>query len=172
VMVVIDIDVLEGRTPGAGHTPDGDIYPAEIVRRMSTNATITRLLTTGSHILDLGRTQRLATNAQHRALLARDGGCRIPGCNIAARWCEIDHIRPWHQHGPTDLDSLVMFCSHHHHIRHQPGHELLGDATNLQLRFPNGTIIDLPATGPATRHPNGQPRPPGQHTRPRQRAAA
>ena len=56
------------------------------------------LLTPGGALLDLGRTQRLATPAQKTALLARDGGCVIPGCTVpgprfflmpqrCVRWC-------------------------------------------------------------------------------------
>ena len=171
-MVVIDIDVLEGRTPGAGHSTSGDVYPVEIVRQMCTNANIIRLLSSGSHVLDLGRSQRLASDAQHRALLARDGGCRIPGCQIPAKWCQADHILEWdRQRGPTNLDNLALLCVHHHRMRHLAGHHLLGDANNLRLRFPNGNTIDLPARGPATRQPDGSPRPASQRPR-RQRTAA
>ncbi|HHU09296.1 MAG TPA: hypothetical protein GXZ60_04680, partial [Intrasporangiaceae bacterium] len=36
----------------------------------------------------------------------RDGRCRFPGCIIAARWCDIDHVIPW-PHGPTAADNLM-----------------------------------------------------------------
>src|SRR5690606_23466266 len=40
----------------------------------------------------LGSTQRCFTAAQRRAIIARDGGCIIPGCTIPASWCEIHHV--------------------------------------------------------------------------------
>ncbi len=47
------------------------------------NATIrAALLAPNGALLDLGRSQRLATPAQKTALLARDGGCVIRGCTV------------------------------------------------------------------------------------------
>ena len=149
VVVVIDIDVLEGRTPGAGRTSDGTVIPAEIVRRMCTNANIQRLLTSDSMPLDLGRSRRLASDAQFTALVARDGGCRMTGCTMPPEWCEVDHILEWDaQHGPTDLDLLVLWCVYHHHVRHRPGVQLHGTAHNLTMTLPDGRVIPLPPRGP------------------------
>ena len=74
----------------------------------------------------------------------RDGGCRWPGCHIPARWCEADHLIPWEDNGPTDLDNLVLWCSHHHHEKHRPGVTIHGNANNLQLRFANGETLHCP----------------------------
>jgi hypothetical protein len=151
VVVMIDIDVLEGRMPGAGRAADGTIIPAEIVRRMCTNANLQRLLISDSMPLDLGRTRRLASDAQFTALVARDGGCRMDDCPIPPEWCEVDHILEWDaQTGPTDLNLLVLWCLYHHHIRHQPGVTLHGTADNLSMTFPDGTTIHLPPRGPTT----------------------
>ncbi|MCU1394990.1 MAG: hypothetical protein JWM34_3418, partial [Ilumatobacteraceae bacterium] len=151
VVVVIDIDVLEGRTPGAGRSSDGTIIPAEIVRRMTTNANLVRLLTTDSMPLDLGRSKRFATDAQFTALLARDGGCRMTDCPMPPEWCEVDHIHEWDaQNGPTDLHLLVLWCCYHHHFRHRPDVTLHGDANNLSITLPDGRTVPLPARGPTT----------------------
>jgi Domain of unknown function (DUF222) len=152
VVVVINVDVLEGRTPGAGYTENGDIIPAEIVRNMCTNANLQRLLTSESLPLDLGRTQRLATDHQYRAILARDGGCRMPDCTIPANWCEIDHLQEWDaQHGQTDIDNLVLWCRHHHHYRHRPDVTLHGDANNLTITLATGQTINAPPRGITTK---------------------
>ena len=151
VVIMIDIDILEGRQPGAGRTADGTIIPAEIVRRMCTNANIQRLLISRSMPLDLGRTRRLATDAQYTALVARDGGCRMDHCTMPPEWCEVDHILEWDaQHGPTDINLLVLWCVYHHHMRHQPGVTLHGDANNLTMTLPDGRVIPLPPRGPTT----------------------
>ncbi|MEO7397148.1 MAG: DUF222 domain-containing protein, partial [Ilumatobacteraceae bacterium] len=152
VVVNIDIDILEGRSPGVGYTSTGDVIPAEIVRRMCTNANIIRLLTSESVPLDLGRSKRLASDHQFRALIARDGGCRMPGCRMPAEWCEVDHILEWdQQNGPTDLDWLVLWCIYHHHFRHRPDVRLHGDANHLSITMPDGRIVPLPARGPTSR---------------------
>jgi hypothetical protein len=151
VVVVIDIDILEGRTPGAGRTSTGEIIPAEIVRQICTNANIVRLLTSNSMPLDLGRSQRLASNDQFTALIARDGGCRFTDCHMPADWCQVDHIQEWDaQTGPTDLHLLVLWCVYHHTFRHRPDVTLHGDTNNLSITLPDGRTMPLPARGPTT----------------------
>ncbi len=50
----------------------------------------------------------------------RDGRCRFPGCSIAARFCDLDHVRPWPS-GPTAADNLVCLCRRHHRVKQRPG---------------------------------------------------
>lgn len=51
---------------------------------------------------------------------ARDGRCRFPGCSVAARFCDLDHVRPWPA-GPTAADNLACLCRRHHRIKQRPG---------------------------------------------------
>lgn len=149
VVVVIDVDVLEARTPGAGRASTGEIIPAEIVRWMCTNANVVRLLTSDSVPLDLGRSKRRASDDQFTTLIARDGGCRMPGCRMPADWCQVDHIQEWDaQNGPTDLHLLVLWCLYHPHFRHRSDVQLHGDADNLSMTLPDGRTVPLPARGP------------------------
>ncbi|MFM8847851.1 MAG: HNH endonuclease [Actinomycetota bacterium] len=121
--------------------------------------TQTAITDTTGNVVALTTTQRLATDHQWRALVARDGGCRHPDCHIPAHWCDIDHLTPWEHGGPTTLDNLALWCRHHHTVKHQPGVEVSGSALNLQLRLPDGTTVPCP------------PRPLHQrHTKPPQRA--
>ncbi len=50
----------------------------------------------------------------------RDGRCRFPGCSIAARFCDLDHVRPWPT-GPTTDTNLLTLCRRHHRIKQAPG---------------------------------------------------
>jgi hypothetical protein len=47
---------------------------------------------------------------------ARDGHCRFPGCSVNARFCDLDHVRPWPT-GPTEPGNLVCLCRRHHRIK-------------------------------------------------------
>jgi len=67
-----------------------------------------------AQVLSLGRTVRLFTATQRRAMLARDGGCVIPGCTSPAGWWEAHHVHEWAAGGPTDVDSGVLVCTRHH----------------------------------------------------------
>ena len=51
---------------------------------------------------------------------ARDGRCRFPGCAVAARFCDLDHVRPWPT-GPTHPTNLVCLCRRHHRIKQRHG---------------------------------------------------
>jgi HNH endonuclease len=72
-------------------------------------------------VLGYGRSRRIATAAQRRALAARDGGCCFPGCDQPPDWCEAHHVTPWHQGGNTDLDNLCLLCDHHHDQHQRAG---------------------------------------------------
>ena len=71
------------------------------------------LLSPNGAVLRLGRTQRLASATQKRALIARDAGCVIPGCVVTADACQVHHVVPWTEGGPTDLDNLALLCVRH-----------------------------------------------------------
>jgi Domain of unknown function (DUF222)/HNH endonuclease len=71
-------------------------------------------LDTSGGILSYGRTKRLATCHQRRALAARDKGCNFPGCTRHAAWTEVHHITEWLHGGQTDLNNLVLLCRYHH----------------------------------------------------------
>ena len=65
-----------------------------------------------------------------RAVRARDGHCRFPGCSVDAARCQLDHVVPFPA-GPTTLANLACLCLTHHryktHTRWR--YELHADAT-------------------------------------------
>ncbi len=127
----------------------------EAVRRMCCDAELNRVVTRGtSTILDYGTTTRLASDAQYYALVARDGGCRWPGCDRPPGWTEVHHIdEVLLDNGPTDLRNMTLSCSTHHDYVHHRGWKYVGDTDDLWLRKPDGRLIPAPCRGPAfTRH--------------------
>ena len=69
-------------------------------------------------VLDVGRTQRLATKEQRKAILvAQQGTCLNPGCGRTH--LEIHHYQSWANGGATDLDNLGGYCIRCHHLIHQ-----------------------------------------------------
>ncbi|MFD5215892.1 DUF222 domain-containing protein [Microbacterium sp. NPDC058345] len=69
-------------------------------------------------IVGLGTSARIFNALQRRAIVARDGGCIIPGCTIPATWCEIHHVDDHARGGPTHTDNGVALCWHHHRTLH------------------------------------------------------
>jgi hypothetical protein len=80
-------------------------------------------------VLHHGKTRRLFSPAQNRALAARDGGCVWPGCDRPPSWCETHHAQPWqspdYAPGRTDLDNGVLLCHFHHAHLHNSSWKLV-----------------------------------------------
>ncbi len=112
------------------------------------------LLTPGGALLDLGRSQRLATATQKTALLARDGGCVIPGCTAPGDACDAHLITWWSRGGPTDLDNLALACSRHHDEIHQGHWELHVIDGVPWARPPRWINRTQPLLRNATHHPS------------------
>jgi Domain of unknown function (DUF222)/HNH endonuclease len=77
--------------------------------------------------LEVGRTSRVVTAAQRAALVVRDGGCAVAGCQRPPGWCEAHHLQHWVHGGPTDLANLALVCRAHHRAVHEGGWRLQRD---------------------------------------------
>jgi hypothetical protein len=96
----------------------GTIGPAQL-QQMLCDADLTPILTAGKHsVLDVGRTHRLATPTQRRAVVARQGG-RCAGIGCHGPVVHVHHIRYWSEGGTTDLANLVGLCPRCHALVHQ-----------------------------------------------------
>jgi len=102
-------------------TTEGDTLLApETARRIACDAAIIPVVL-GSHseVLDLGRTERLFSPAQARAVLLRDRHCTFPGCDIPAFWTQLHHVTHWADGGATDTRNAALLCTRHHTIVHR-----------------------------------------------------
>lgn len=133
IMVTIDLTALRDGL-GTALTDSGTLITASEARRLACTAKIIPLVLGGdSTPLDLGRSRRLFSPGQRRAMAVRDRTCRASGCDIPAAWCEAHHaIDPWSHGGKTDLADGLLLCSWHHHRAH--------DESYLHTRLPNGDL--------------------------------
>ncbi|WP_147304034.1 HNH endonuclease signature motif containing protein, partial [Subtercola boreus] len=132
-------DVISGR--GIGWI-DGltEPVPASTIETLLCHSdVITTLFGEHGQVLQHGKTRRLFTAAQNRALAARDGGCVWPSCDAPPSWCESHHVEGWqtktHQPGRTDLDNGALLCHFHHSHVHK---------TRWKLVMQNGTPHLIP----------------------------
>jgi hypothetical protein len=116
---------------GAGWI-DGSTEPIPIstIRQLQCDGdTITTLFGHHGEVLQHGKTRRLATRRQRRALAARDGGCVIPGCTVPPSRCQAHHVTPWvsenYLPGRTDLNNLALLCPFHHSTIHTSAWQLV-----------------------------------------------
>jgi hypothetical protein len=133
VVVTLDFESLCSSVGAAELSTGGRITAGEARRLACTAGVLPAVLGAAGEVLDLGRSRRLFSPAQRKALGIRDRRCRAEGCDIPAAWCEAHHAaRPWAAGGRTDVADGVLLCSFHHHRTHDP----TWDAS----RLPNGDL--------------------------------
>lgn len=140
VSVVIDEQALLAGIGSATLPWTGATVPAAVARRWACDAQLTPILARllpppnagqsspatpvavaiggGWLPLDVGRSARLATNGQLRALRVRDSGCVHPGCTRTSAYCDAHHVVHWAAGGLTAVDNMALLCRHHHRTLH------------------------------------------------------
>jgi hypothetical protein len=120
------------------------------IERLACDSSISRvLLDSESVVIDVGRSKRVVSEPGRRALKARDGHCRWPGCDRPASWSAAHHVVHWIHGGSTDLDNLILLCHRHHWMVHEGNWQL--------VRGDDGQMLTIPPTvtfGPSPRGPD------------------
>jgi hypothetical protein len=131
-LAVIDIRMFEAQHPALVANIRSEIaYAGRISRatleRMACDWDISRVVMDGpSEVLDLGRSTRIPSDKQFKALVVRDQHCQAPGCKVPWQHCQPHHTVWWIEGGPTDLANLKLLCGYHHrqeHARNPPRRE-------------------------------------------------
>ena len=127
VVVVASADMVTGKDPqGRCEIPGIGPIPQSEMERLACDAELFGILFSGDgEPLWHGRAERRATDAQWRALVARDAGCVL--CAAEPARCEAHHIVPWARptHGPTDIDNMALLCNACHRRLHDHKHVLV-----------------------------------------------
>lgn len=140
--VNVDLEVLRGKI-AAATLSDGTRISAGQARRMACTLGLLPMVFNGSSVpVDHGRTKRLFTAGQRRALEARDRGCTYPGCDRPPSWTVVHHARErWADGGTTDLADGVLICPAHHRYVHAHDIEIVFAADGIpEYRPPGGAL--------------------------------
>jgi hypothetical protein len=113
------------------------------------DATITPVVFDGARPVAVGDATSVISSTLRTAMVARDGGCRFPGCGAPVAWCDAHHIIPRHKGGPTAMENLMLLCRRCHRRVHRRGWK-------VRMK-PDGTItFDAPgqhyASSPRVHH--------------------
>ena len=136
IVVHVDLETLRHGLHAGGtcRTALGADLPVETVRRLACEAEILPVVLDGRSVpIDVGRSKRLATVHQRRALEAIHPTCAIPDCEVIFDHCNVHHIDYWEKGGSTDLGNMVPLCSRHHHAAHEGGWKLKLDSETREL---------------------------------------
>lgn len=148
--VVVHID--HGETGGVLETGSGPVrISAETSQRLACDASVVEMRhDLAGTTLDVGRRTRTVPSSIRRALEARDGTCRFPGCT--SRRCDAHHVQHWVDGGVTSLHNLVMLCRRHHRAVHE-GRFAVESASggSFVFRGPDGAVLPTAPLPPAAR---------------------
>jgi hypothetical protein len=136
IVVHVDLETLQHglHADGTCRTALGADLPVETVRRLACEAEILPVVLDGRSVpIDVGRSKRLATVHQRRALEAIYSTCAIPDCEVIFDHCNVHHIDYWENGGATDLNNMVPLCSRHHHAAHEGGWKLTLNPVTREL---------------------------------------
>jgi hypothetical protein len=152
-------DLEAGRGVGWIDGIDEPIPAATVAQLRCHNPSAVTVFGDHGEILHHGKTKRLFTPAQNRALAARDGGCIWPECDRPPSWCETHHVDEWvaddHPPGRTDIDNGALLCHFHHSHLHRSAWKLTmreGVPCLIPPRWIDTDQTPIPATRRRTSH--------------------
>jgi hypothetical protein len=94
------------------------------LRMLTCDCKIARVITDGpSQVVDVGRATHTVPVPTRRAVEARFGNCKEPGCAVPVWLCDMHHVWHWDDGGPTNVDNLEPRCSYHHLLAHLREHD-------------------------------------------------
>ncbi len=114
-----------GRGAGAGagapaETVGGTLLTRAVLDRLACDSEISRVVFgPAGEVLDVGRARRTYTGQQRRAVIARDGSCRYPGCGAPVLLGEVHHVVSWAHGGKTSIENGLLLCWFHHDLVHR-----------------------------------------------------
>ena len=126
LQVTSSVETLLGLVGAPGAEQEFSLpISAKTVERWACDSSLSRVLLQDSVVIDAGRSRRVLSPAMRKALVARDGHCRWPGCERPASWCDGHHLVHWTRGGETDVGGMVLLCKRHHRLVHEGGWQLL-----------------------------------------------
>ncbi len=143
-------DLLAGT--GTGELDWSGTVGIEAARMLVCDAVTHPIVTEGGtwNPVAIVESQRTASATLWRYLRARDRGCRFPGCDVPAIWCDAHHIDWWSHGGRTSNNNCVLLCRHHHRLAHREAHPwvITGDPeADLTFTSPAGRPYASPVPG-------------------------
>jgi hypothetical protein len=122
VVVIADPDTLTTGT-GLATTGTGALIPAaEACRWAGCDSRFYAALIDKAKIpIAYSTSQRLFSESQRIAMIARDRGCSFPGCDAPPAFTEAHHVTDYSITGSTTVADGCLLCGYHHREFHRTG---------------------------------------------------
>ncbi|MCP5026730.1 MAG: DUF222 domain-containing protein [Actinomycetia bacterium] len=150
VELAVEVDVEALAEPGSRDERDLDGSPLhcsaggawlsrEVARRSACDGSLRAVLRDEQgHALGVGRKTKVVPRWLRRRLERRDHHhCQFPDCSTTNR-LHAHHIIHWTNHGPTDLDNLILLCPFHHRLVHEGRWSVRGKGGESEFVGPDG----------------------------------
>lgn len=149
IVTVTDTDLTE--RSGNVELPWSGPHPTGSVARVAGDATLHVIGTDSAGLpISLSRATDQPTAGLYLALAHRDGGCRHPGCDAPASWCDIAHATARRHGGPVTIDNTLLLCRRHHRRLDLGSWTIHIDGWQATFTDPTGHTL-------AARHPDRAP---------------
>lgn len=126
------------------HSTSGTTVHPDVALKALIEGRIRRVIVDAdSVVVDMGRTSRLFTGNSRSAAQMLVTACTHRGCDIPAKFCDVDHRKEWvGEDGPTDQANAMPLCGPHDRWKHA-NQIRTRRAVNgrIYLIRPDGTII-------------------------------
>jgi hypothetical protein len=144
VIVHVDEQVLtDASAPGCAHIEGTGAITGHAAQRLACDGAVSKIVFSSDGRIEQRGSTRVVPRAMRRALMARDKGCRWPGCT-AKRFLHAHHVVFWAKGGPTCLSNLLTLCGAHHRFVHEGGWDLqLQPSGALKITSPDGACLPL-----------------------------
>ena len=115
ISVLVDFPTLQGRIC---ELANGTVVSPGALLPLLDEAHIERAVYRPDNRVEVSETARLFTGATRRAIELRDRTCTHPYCD-GSRPCQVDHIIPYPDDGPTNQENGRLLCGFHNRLRNQ-----------------------------------------------------
>ena len=112
--VLVDYPTLQGRVCELAQGVV--VSPGSLVPWLD-EADVERAVFGADGRVEIGPATRLFGGATRRAIELRDRECTHPYCDRPAHQCQVDHIVPWAEGGPTTQENGRLLCPFHNRLR-------------------------------------------------------
>ncbi|TDW29563.1 HNH endonuclease signature motif containing protein [Cryobacterium psychrophilum] len=143
----VKLVVIEAPAPAPGQSASSPLLPGNgfiegspdavptttIDRSVCNTGFIPVLFSRDGTVLDVGREQRLFTQAQRAVLALRDGGCMWPECHRPPSYSEAHHLHGWDGGGLTNVSDGILLCARDHLRLHNDGWKIRRTGTEYWL---------------------------------------